>query len=168
MADFVFCPRRRFAAPVRLPQPAQLVPALPAPAVKMSVGLAGGRPPTDLDEGDEEELLLLISGMGMTQEAEGGGASEYWVGEQVEECPPGVGVDGLRRLHHGFEELDTNGMSELAERCREAGLESLFLTSMKIYRDDDAGDKVGSSGGSGGGGGGAEIGGRNKSKGNKR
>ena len=86
MADFVFCPRRRFAAPVRLPQPAQLVPALPAPAVKMSVGLAGGRPPTDLDEGDEEELLLLISGMGMTQEAEGGGASEYWVGEQVEEC----------------------------------------------------------------------------------
>ena len=89
-------------------------------------------------------------------------------GEQVEECPPGVGVDGLRRLHHGFEELDTNGMSELAERCREAGLESLFLTSMKIYRDDDAGDKVGSSGGSGGGGGGAEIGGRNKSKGNKR
>ena len=93
-------------------------------------------------------------------------------GEQVEECPPGVGVDGLRRLHHGFEELDTNGMSELAERCRQAGLESLFLTSMKIYRDDDAGDKADGSGGPGaggaGGGGSVEIGRRNKSKGNKR
>jgi hypothetical protein len=85
-------------------------------------------------------------------------------GEQVEECPPGLDVDSMRRLHHGFEELDTNGMSELAERCREAGLESLFLTSMKIYRDDDTGDKAGGGGG-GRGGGGAEIGGR---KGKKR
>ena len=87
-------------------------------------------------------------------------------GEQVEECPPGLDVDSMRRLHHGFEELDTNGMSELAERCREAGLESLFLTSMKIYRDDDTGNKAdGGGGGRGRGGGGAEIGGR---KGKKR
>ena len=87
-------------------------------------------------------------------------------GEQVEECPPGLDVDSMRRLHHGFEELDTNGMSELAERCREAGLESLFLTSMKIYRDDDTGNKAGGGGGGRGrGGGGAEIGGR---KGKKR
>ena len=90
-------------------------------------------------------------------------------GEQVEECPPGLDVDSMRRLHHGFEELDTNGMSELAERCREAGLESLFLTSMKIYRDDDTGNKAdGGGGGRGRGGGGAEIGGRNKGKGKKR
>jgi hypothetical protein len=40
---------------------------------------------TDLDNDEEEELLLLVSGMGMTQQVEGGG-TEYWVGEDVHDC----------------------------------------------------------------------------------
>ena len=47
--------------------------------------MAAVRAPTDLPEDDEEELLLLISGMGMSQQVEGG-STEYWVGEGVEEC----------------------------------------------------------------------------------
>jgi hypothetical protein len=43
-------------------------------------------------------------------------------------------MGGCRRLHRGFEELGTDGMSALAERCGAAGLRPLFLTSMKIYR----------------------------------
>uniref|UniRef100_A0A7S1HIF5 RWD domain-containing protein n=1 Tax=Hemiselmis andersenii TaxID=464988 RepID=A0A7S1HIF5_HEMAN len=52
-------------------------------------------------------------------------------GEEIEEVPEGSSVDLLRRLHWGFEELPESGMSVLAERCREAGLEALFKTSLK-------------------------------------
>lgn len=56
-------------------------------------------------------------------------------GEEIEPCPSGISIDQMRKMHYGFEELDCNGMSELAERCRKAGLEELFLTGMKIYRN---------------------------------
>ena len=46
-----------------------------------------------------------------------------------------MSIDQMRKMHYGFEELDCNGMSELAGRCRKAGLEELFLTGMKIYRN---------------------------------
>eukprot|EP00960_Hanusia_phi_P052571 761537-Hanusia_phi.AAC.2 len=58
-------------------------------------------------------------------------------GEEIEPCPNGMSIDQMRKMHYGFEELDCNGMSELAERCRKAGLEELFLTGMKIYRNSD-------------------------------
>ena len=45
---------------------------------------------TDLDNDEEEELLLLISGMGMTQQVEGGG-TEYWVGADAHECVSDLG-----------------------------------------------------------------------------
>ncbi|GMF19211.1 unnamed protein product [Phytophthora lilii] len=53
-------------------------------------------------------------------------------GEQTEEVSFGS-LESLRRLPHGFHEFPENGMSELAAACRAAGLEDLFLTTMKIY-----------------------------------
>ena len=39
-----------------------------------------------LEQGDEEELLLIISGMGMAQPAANDEEGEYWVGEDCKEC----------------------------------------------------------------------------------
>jgi hypothetical protein len=61
-------------------------------------------------------------------------------GEMVERGAPGTDLDALRKLPRGFQELGQDGMSELARRCREAGLEQLFLTSMKIYGGAKKGD----------------------------
>lgn len=52
-------------------------------------------------------------------------------GEERELCTGDQGVDDMRRLHRGFEELDERGLSLLALRLREAGLGSLFATLMK-------------------------------------
>ncbi|CAM6091113.1 unnamed protein product [Calypogeia fissa] len=43
-------------------------------------------------------------------------------------------VETLRRFPMGIEELPESGMSELAEKCRDANLEQLFLTALKISR----------------------------------
>ena len=45
--------------------------------------LRGG---TDLDEIQEEELLLIVSGMGTLHEAQGDVPAEYWIGEDCKEC----------------------------------------------------------------------------------
>ncbi|KAG6977697.1 hypothetical protein JG688_00000064 [Phytophthora aleatoria] len=61
-------------------------------------------------------------------------------GEQTEELTEGSSgdIDSLRRLPHSFYEFPENGMSDLATACRDAGLEELFLTTMKIYgRSED-------------------------------
>ena len=79
-------------------------------------------------------------------------------GEMVERGAPGTDLDALRKLPRGFQELGQDGMSELARRCREAGLEQLFLTSMKIYGgakkgdggDGDSDDEQGGATGAGG------------------
>ena len=55
-------------------------------------------------------------------------------GEEVVQGGPGAGIDQLRRLPPAFAELGPEAMHELATACRKAGLEELFLTSMKIYR----------------------------------
>jgi hypothetical protein len=55
-------------------------------------------------------------------------------GEETQEGPPGGALDAMRALPQAFEELAESQMSELAQRCRGAGLEALFLTSMKIYQ----------------------------------
>ncbi|KAL3666611.1 hypothetical protein V7S43_008234 [Phytophthora oleae] len=48
------------------------------------------------------------------------------------------GIDSLRRLPCSFHEFPENGMSDLAAACQAAGLEELFLTTMKIYgRSED-------------------------------
>ncbi|KAG2766673.1 hypothetical protein PC129_g37 [Phytophthora cactorum] len=64
-------------------------------------------------------------------------------GEQTEELTEGSSgdIDSLRRLPHSFYEFPENGMSDLATACRDAGLEELFLTTMKIYgRSEDKED----------------------------
>ncbi|KAL4151731.1 hypothetical protein PRNP1_008671 [Phytophthora ramorum] len=61
-------------------------------------------------------------------------------GEQTEELGEvcSGGLESLRRLPRGFQEFPENGMSDLATACRSAGLEDLFLTTMKIYgRSED-------------------------------
>ncbi|KAF1332145.1 Major facilitator superfamily, partial [Globisporangium splendens] len=54
-------------------------------------------------------------------------------GEQTEVCPEGETIDAMRRLPRGFQEFPETGMSALAAACRDAGVEELFLTTMKIY-----------------------------------
>mmetsp|Transcript_31953 Transcript_31953/g.80713 ORF Transcript_31953/g.80713 Transcript_31953/m.80713 type:complete len:147 (+) Transcript_31953:119-559(+) len=41
-----------------------------------------------------------------------------------------------RKLPAAFQELAESGMSELGQACRDAGLEQLFLSAMKISRQD--------------------------------
>lgn len=60
-------------------------------------------------------------------------------GEEQVEVEPGMCVDELRKLPWGFQEFGSNEMSELASKCRECGVEDLFLTCMKIYRDSNDG-----------------------------
>jgi len=52
-------------------------------------------------------------------------------GEERVVCREGEGMDDLRRLHRGFEELEARELSVLAQHMREAGLEELFGTLMK-------------------------------------
>uniref|UniRef100_K3WQG3 RWD domain-containing protein n=1 Tax=Globisporangium ultimum (strain ATCC 200006 / CBS 805.95 / DAOM BR144) TaxID=431595 RepID=K3WQG3_GLOUD len=54
-------------------------------------------------------------------------------GEQTETCAQGETIDVMRRLPRGFQEFPETGMSALAAACRDAGVEELFLTTMKIY-----------------------------------
>ncbi|KAG1700345.1 hypothetical protein DVH05_012146 [Phytophthora capsici] len=61
-------------------------------------------------------------------------------GEQTEEVneTSTQDIDSLRRLPCTFHEFPENGMSDLAAACQVAGLEELFLTTMKIYgRSED-------------------------------
>ena len=53
---------------------------------------------------------------------------------QVVRGAPGDSIDALRALPRGFCEFGADEMSEFARVCKDAGLEELFLTSMKIYR----------------------------------
>ena len=73
-------------------------------------------------------------------------------GEQQEQAQAGsgeAGIDGLRRLPRGFQELGKDQMSEMAQKCREAGLEELFLTSMKIYGGRSSGSSAAAAGAAG-------------------
>ena len=67
-------------------------------------------------------------------------------GEEREEIAPGdeiTDLDDLRRFPITVIELGEDKMSYLVELCREAGLEDLFLTSMKIYRQESDGGRGG-------------------------
>ena len=61
-------------------------------------------------------------------------------GEEQVRIPHGDSLDGHRRLPSDFEELGEDEMSALARNCREAGLEGLFLTCMKINDGRNKGD----------------------------
>ena len=73
-------------------------------------------------------------------------------GEEVLRGRPGQHLDDLRRIQPvGFTEFAGDEMKKIAAACRGCGLETLFLTSMKIYRDAEGGGADGSGRGSGGG-----------------
>ncbi len=55
-------------------------------------------------------------------------------GEETTDIPAGQTVDDLRRMPRGMLECGPNEMSRAAKVCRDAGLEDLFRTVMKIYR----------------------------------
>ncbi|KAF8821486.1 putative RWD domain-containing protein 2B [Cardiosporidium cionae] len=55
-------------------------------------------------------------------------------GEDIQRGTADETVDSMRKLPRGFLELGPDGMGKLADACRMAGLEELFLTCMKIYR----------------------------------
>lgn len=61
-------------------------------------------------------------------------------GEQTETSsdPSSSSIDAMRRLPRDFQEFPENGMSALSAACRDAGVEELFLTTMKIYGRSDA------------------------------
>lgn len=60
-------------------------------------------------------------------------------GEQIQQ---GETMDAMRSLPKGFQEFPTNGMSALAAACGAAGVTELFLTTMKIYKEQaDARDQ---------------------------
>ena len=65
-------------------------------------------------------------------------------GEQTVSGDPGSSIDDLRVLPRGFEELGaaSDAMTRLAERCQEAGLDDLFMTSMKVYRSTGSSDET--------------------------
>lgn len=67
-------------------------------------------------------------------------------GEEHEEIHPGdetTNLDDLRRFPIAMKELGEDKMSYLSEVCRKAGLQDLFLTSMKIYKaESDKTDKI--------------------------
>lgn len=53
-------------------------------------------------------------------------------GEQTQQ---GETMDAMRTMPKGFQEFPTNGMSSLAAACGAAGVTELFLTTMKIYKE---------------------------------
>lgn len=53
-------------------------------------------------------------------------------GEQTDTSET-LAIDEMRLLPRGFQEFPENGMSVLAAACKSAGVEELFLTTMKIY-----------------------------------
>ncbi len=67
-------------------------------------------------------------------------------GEEREEIQTGdetTNLDDLRRFPISMTELGEDKMSYLSELCRDVGLEDLFLTSMKIYKQEN--EEVGES-----------------------
>lgn len=60
-------------------------------------------------------------------------------GEQTERGGATRSVEKMRKLPRGFREFpEKGGMAALAAACRDAGVEQLFLTTMKIYGRGEA------------------------------
>jgi hypothetical protein len=54
-------------------------------------------------------------------------------GEEVIDLKENQTIDSMRKFPKGMTEFGSDNMSECAAACREAGLEDLFKTAMKIY-----------------------------------
>ncbi|KAF4737798.1 hypothetical protein FOZ63_029945 [Perkinsus olseni] len=64
-------------------------------------------------------------------------------GEEQIPVPAGKTLDDMRALPVEFTQYKVDEVSKIAERCREAGLEELFMTSMKVYTTTEEGDHEG-------------------------
>jgi len=121
-----------------------------------------GKPGVVVIEGPEEQCRLFCPAL-----VDLGWVHQKEVGEEQCEGEPGQSLDSLRRLPVAFEMLGDAKMSELTQRCRDAGLGDLFFEALGIH-DSNAGgagghgDAEAEEGGGGSNGGGAK---RKKEKG---
>lgn len=53
-------------------------------------------------------------------------------GEQMIDIPPGRSLEAARTLPLAFEEYPPDGMSDFSSRCRQLGVEELFLAALKM------------------------------------
>jgi len=86
-----------------------------------------GWPGLILVEGDERNVRVYVDALSRLR-------WKHFVvrGEQIVDGQQGQSIDDLRALPRGFEEFGTDGVSEFAARCRQHGLEELFLICMKM------------------------------------
>lgn len=86
-----------------------------------------GWPGVIIVEGDERNVRAYVEALSRLR-------WKHFVvrAEQVLEGVPGQSVDDLRALPCTFEEFGTDAMSAFAARCREHGVEELFLRCLKI------------------------------------
>jgi hypothetical protein len=76
-------------------------------------------------EGDVQEYVRRLQHLRWKQIVVRGEQTERGEGQSVEQ---------MRKLPRGFREFpEKSGMAALAAACRDAGIEQLFLTTMKIY-----------------------------------
>ncbi|KAF4677486.1 RWD domain containing [Perkinsus chesapeaki] len=62
-------------------------------------------------------------------------------GDEQIPVPPGKELDDMRKLPIEFHEYGKDELNAVADKCREAGLEDLFLTYMQIYRGKESSAK---------------------------
>lgn len=100
--------------------------------VALQLGLSGlskiGWPGVIVVEGDElscQEYVRYLSGLRWKQLTVRG--------EEVIDLKENQTIDSMRKFPKGMTEFGSDNMSECAAACREAGLEDLFKTAMKIY-----------------------------------
>ena len=114
-----------------------------------------GKPGVVVIEGPEEQCRLFCPAL-----VDLGWVHQKEVGEEQCEGEPGQSLDSLRRLPVAFEMLGDAKMSELTQRCRDAGLGVLFFAALGIHdsnaggaggHGDDAAAEEGGGGSSGGG-----------------
>ncbi len=90
-----------------------------------------GWPGIILIEGHEDDCIMYVEEIKKLR-------WQYLVvrGEQQVELENESQLNNQRKLPNTFRELAENQMSDLATICKDSGLEDLFLTSMKIYKED--------------------------------
>lgn len=99
----------------------------------LQLGLSGlskiGWPGVIVVEGDElacQEYVRYLSSMRWKQ--------LIVRGEEVIDIHENQTIDSMRKFPPGMTEFGSSDMKDAAAACREAGLEDLFKTSMKIYK----------------------------------
>ena len=91
-----------------------------------------GWPGIILIEGNEVDCIMYVEEIKKLR-------WQYLVvrGEQQVELESESQLNQKRKLPNVFRELAENQMSDLATLCKDSGLEDLFLTSMKIYKENE-------------------------------